>query len=71
MALFAAFACLVTVSVVHSQSATPLPSVLRNVDGSRPAKFIVIPGCVHSHWYQALAIIQELSERNHKVQVSS
>ncbi|KAL0023973.1 hypothetical protein WJX77_004925 [Trebouxia sp. C0004] len=54
---------------VHSQSATTLPNNLHNVDGSRPAKFVVFPGCVHSHWYQALAITQELSKRGHKVQV--
>ncbi len=75
MALFAVFVCLIAVSVVHSQSPTPdpVPKLLPNVDSScgRPAKFVVIPGCVSSHWYQALSVIQELSKRRHKVQVSS
>ena len=69
--VFAAFVCLMSVFPVHSQSASTLPNKLHSVDDSRPAKFVVIPGCVHSHWYQALTITQELSKRGHKVQVRS
>lgn len=71
MACLAVLACLGTASHVQSQVTTGVPDVLPKVDSSRLANFVVIPGCVTSHWYQALAIIQELSKRGHKVQVSS
>lgn len=74
MAMFVALACLIAISHVHShsvQSHTPASNVLPSVDSScgRPAKFVVIPGCVSSHWYQALSVIQELSKRRHKILV--
>ena len=71
MAFFAALACLSTVIHVNCQSVHPVPDSLLIADSSRPAKFVVFPGCISSHWYQALAIIQELSKRGHIVQVSS
>ncbi|KAL3131772.1 UDP-glycosyltransferase [Trebouxia sp. C0009 RCD-2024] len=69
LAFLAVLAYVVSVSHVRSQSTTSVAEVLPKIGGSRPAKFVVIPGCVTSHWYQALAVIQELSKRGHKVQV--
>ena len=36
-----------------------------------PAKFVVIPVCASSHYYQSLAIVKELSARAHSVQVGA
>lgn len=65
-ALPAVLACLLCAQV---QSAPTMPAL--NASISRPAKFAVFPGCVNSHWQQALAVIKELSKRGHQVQVGS
>ena len=65
-ALPAALACLICAQV---QSGSIPPAL--NASSSRPAKFAVFPGCATSHWYQALAVIKELSKRGHQVQVGS
>lgn len=64
-ALLAALACL-TYSQAHSGSTVPVFSA-----DSSQAKFVVFPGCVNSHWYQALAVIKQLSSRGHEVQVAT
>lgn len=61
--LLVALACL-TCSQALSESTVPVFSA-----DSIQAKFVVFPGCVTSHWYQALAVIKQLSNRGHEIQV--
>ena len=40
-------------------------------DRKGPARFVVFPGSVASHWAQSKIIITELSRRGHKIQVTN
>lgn len=60
--------CLSALSLITAQTQTPV--LERAQDGrSEPAKFVVFPGSVSSHFVQAKVIITELSRRGHRVQV--
>ena len=64
LALYAILTCSCIPTAAFAQQA---PSTSNQV--LSPAKFVVFPVCVASHWYQSLSIVKQLSHRGHSVQV--